>query len=46
LDRFKKIRHDANYKGMQTTIQQTEEILEFWNTCGQEIIAELKKEIK
>jgi len=44
LDRLKKIRHDANYRGLQTTVQQAEEILEFWNTCGEEIIKELKKE--
>ena len=45
LDRFKKTRHDINYRGFRTTISQTEEILEFWNKCGEEIIRILKKEI-
>ncbi len=45
LDRFKKIRHDINYKGFRATISQAEEILEFWNKCGEEIIKLLKKEI-
>ncbi|MEK6823457.1 MAG: hypothetical protein AABY06_00320 [Nanoarchaeota archaeon] len=44
LDRFKKIRHDVNYRGFRTTIYQTEEILDFWNKCGEEILGILKKE--
>ena len=44
LDRFKKIRHDVNYRGFRTSIPQTEEILEFWNTCGEEILKILRKE--
>ena len=46
LERFKKIRHDANYRGFRATIQQAQEILDFWNKCGEEIVKELKKEIK
>ena len=45
LDRFKKIRHDINYRGFRTTINQAQEILEFWDKCGEEIIKILKKEI-
>ncbi|MEK6952061.1 MAG: hypothetical protein AABX29_03530 [Nanoarchaeota archaeon] len=45
LERFKKIRHDINYRGFRATIPQTEEILEFWNKCGEEIIKILRKEI-
>lgn len=45
LDRFKKIRHDVNYRGFRATIQQAEEILDFWNKCGEEIVKELRKEI-
>lgn len=45
LDRFKKIRHDINYRGFRATIAQADEILDFWNECGQEIIRILKKEI-
>jgi hypothetical protein len=44
LDRFKKIRHDANYRGFRTSIFQTEEILDFWDKCGEEILKILKKE--
>ncbi|MFH1209970.1 MAG: hypothetical protein V1663_04240 [archaeon] len=46
LDRFKKTRHDINYKGFRVTISQAEEILDFWNKCGEEIIQNLKKEIE
>ena len=45
LDRFKKIRHDLNYRGFRATIVQAEEILEFWEKCGEEIIKTLRKEI-
>lgn len=44
LERFKKIRHDINYRGFRATILQTEEILDFWNKCGVEILKILKKE--
>lgn len=46
LDRFKKIRHDINYRGFRTTIFQAEEIVDFWNKCGKEIIKILNKEIE
>ena len=46
LDRFKKIRHDLNYRGFRATISQAEEILDFWDKCGEEIINILKREIK
>lgn len=45
LDRFKKIRHDINYKGFRATVLQAEEILDFWDKCGEEILRILKKEI-
>src|SRR3989344_6803419 len=46
LDRIKKIRHDINYRGFRVSIGQAEEILEFWNKCGVEILKILKKEIR
>lgn len=46
LDRIKKIRHDINYKGFRTSIEQAEEIIEFWNKCGIEILIKLKEETK
>ncbi len=45
LDRFKKTRHDVNYRGFRATIQQAEEILDFWDKCGREIIKKLRDEI-
>lgn len=45
LGRFKKIRHDANYMGFRVTASQAKELLEFWSTCGKDIIAVLKKEL-
>ena len=44
LDRFKKIRHDVNYRGFRATINQAEEILEFWNNAGEDVLRILKKD--
>ncbi|MBI5392692.1 low molecular weight phosphatase family protein [Candidatus Woesearchaeota archaeon] len=38
LNRFKHIRHDVNYRGCQVTIEQVQQILDFWNSCSKEII--------
>ncbi len=46
LDRFKKTRHDVNYRGFRATIPQAEEILDFWNKCGEKILKILRKEIE
>lgn len=45
LDRFKKIRHDINYRGFRATVMQAEEIIEFWDKCGEEILKNLKNEV-
>lgn len=45
LDRFKKIRHDANYRGFKVSIFQAMEILDFWNKCSEDIIRILKSKI-
>jgi len=45
LDRFKKTRHDINYRGFRAIISQAEEIIDFWNKCGEEMLKILKKEI-
>jgi len=45
LERFKKTRHDINYRGSRATVSQAEEILDFWNKCARDIIGLLKKEI-
>ncbi|MEK6844180.1 MAG: hypothetical protein AABX83_02015 [Nanoarchaeota archaeon] len=43
LERFKQIRHDANYRGFNVSAMQAKEILDFWNICTPEIINLLKK---
>ena len=45
LDRFKKTRHDINYRGFRTSVFQAEEILDFWNKSGEEIARILRKDI-
>ena len=45
LDRFKRIRHDANYRGLKASVSQAREIIEFWDKCCGEIIKALSKEI-
>ena len=37
LERFKKIRNDANYRGFRVLISQAKEIIDFWGKCGVEI---------
>ncbi|MCX6815839.1 MAG: hypothetical protein NT120_03235 [Candidatus Aenigmarchaeota archaeon] len=46
IDRFRKIRNDANYRGYRTTVEQAKEIIEFWDKCGTEIAKILMKEAK
>ena len=46
LDRFRKIRNDANYRGFKVTESQAKEIILFWNKSGLEIIELIKKETK
>lgn len=46
LDRLKKIRHDINYRGFRASLEQAKEIINFWDSCGIEIVNLLKKEIK
>ena len=43
LDRFKQIRHDANYRGFKVSASQAKEILDFWDACAHEIISLLLK---
>ena len=46
LERFKKIRHDANYRGFRVSIEQAIEILLFWDDCGSDIIKLIREQIK
>ncbi len=43
LDRFKNIRHDINYRGFRASIEQANELIAFWNSCGKEILDVLMK---
>ncbi len=45
LDRFKSIRHDANYSGYMIPKAVAEEIVEFWDECGLEILDKLKRDV-
>ena len=38
LERFKKIRHDANYQGFRVSVSQAKEIIELWDLCSKDII--------
>jgi len=44
LDRFRRIRNDANYRGYQVTIDQAKEILEFWDEFGGKLSKLIKKQ--
>lgn len=44
IDRFRLIRHQANYSGYNIPAAVTREILEFWEDCGAEILQNLKRE--
>lgn len=45
LERFKKIRHDANYRGYIVSVSQTKEIIDFWKMCSEEIIGIVSNKI-
>jgi len=45
LDRFRRIRNNANYRGYKVSIEEAEEIKDFWDSCGRDIINEIEKTI-
>lgn len=45
LDRFKNIRHDANYNGFIVKLTQAKEILDLWDKCGKDIIKIISDEL-
>ena len=45
LDRFRKIRNDANYRGFKVSEIQAKEIITFWDKCGLEIIDRIHQEL-
>ena len=46
LDRFKKIRHDAHYRVVSTTLSQAKELIDFWDTSGKQILEILKMAVR
>ncbi len=46
LDRFREIRHDANYRGYLVSIEQAKEILDFWDNCSEDIIKVIREKNK
>jgi len=43
LDRFRRIRNDANYRGFTISESQAQEIVEFWKACSGEIVEKISK---
>ncbi|MBM3232942.1 hypothetical protein FJZ18_02120 [Candidatus Pacearchaeota archaeon] len=46
LDRFRTIRHDANYRGFKVSVAQAQEIIEFWKFVGKSILSGIEHSIK
>lgn len=46
LDRFRIIRHDANYRGFKVSIAQAQEIIDFWNFVGVSILENIKRQVR
>lgn len=42
LERFKKIRNDASYRGFKISVEQAKEIIDFWDTCMLEALDTIK----
>lgn len=38
LDRFRRIRNDSNYRGFKVTVENANEILQFWESCSADIL--------
>ena len=45
LLRFKKIRNNANYRGIKTSEEQAKEIVEFWDKCSKELIGKILNQL-
>lgn len=46
FDRFRQIRHNANYGGYTVSVAVAQEILDFWESCGKELLSKLKSDLK
>jgi len=45
LEQFRAIRRNANYQAHTVLVEQAEQILDFWGSCGKEILENLKREV-
>jgi hypothetical protein len=43
LDRFRRTRNDANYRGYKISVAQAKEIADFWKICGTELIEKIEE---
>ncbi len=43
LDRFRKTRNNANYRGYLVSVEEAAEIRDFWSALGKDIIKEVEK---
>jgi hypothetical protein len=41
LDRFRRTRNNANYRGYKVSIEEAKEIVDFWNECAEELIKKI-----
>lgn len=46
LDRFRQIRNDANYRGYKIPLDDAEEILGVWDSCGEDLIHNILKSVQ
>lgn len=46
LDRFRKTRNNANYRGYRITLEEAKEIVSFWNSCAGELIRKIESSVK
>jgi len=46
IDRFRRTRNNANYRGYKVTKEQAKEISDFWDACGEDMIQQIKISIR
>jgi hypothetical protein len=45
LERFRRTRNNANYRGYKVTIQEAKEIVDFWNSCALELMKKIESSV-
>lgn len=46
LNRFRRTRNNANYRGYTITPEEAKEIVDFWGSCAKELISMIEISIK